>query len=407
MTYKLSDICTITKGDTGIMKAIPGKYTMITLGEDNKTHNEFQFDAKAVIVPLISSTGHGHASMKRVKYFEGKFALGNILSAVIPKDETKINAKYLHIYLHENREKLLVPLMKGAANVSLPINRLENVEVVIPSMKKQLEIIDIEKSISYKNFQLTNAFENQMQLTSKIRQSILQDAIQGKLTAEWRKQNTKTEPASKLLKRIKIEKEKLIREKKIKKEKQLPPISGKEIPFQLPEGWVWCRLGEIINISSGDGLTANQMIPGKYPVYGGNGITGYHDKFNIEEETVTIGRVGAYCGSVHLTPNNAWITDNCFCVKYNKSNINKYFLIWLLRYMNLREHSFDGAQPVISGKRIYPLMVFLPPLLEQQAIVEKVETLLAKCDLLQKEIENQNNYSKDLLKAVFNETFGG
>ena len=113
MKYRLGDICTITKGETGIMKAIPGDYTMVALGEANKTHNEFQFDTKAVIIPLVSSTGHGHASMKRVKYQEGKFALGNILCAVIPKDEKFVLAKYLHIYLHWNREELLVSQMKG------------------------------------------------------------------------------------------------------------------------------------------------------------------------------------------------------------------------------------------------------------------------------------------------------
>jgi type I restriction enzyme, S subunit len=95
MKYRLGDICTITKGETGIMKAIPGPYTMIALGETDKTHNEFQFNTKAAIIPLVSSTGHGHASMKRVKYCEGKFALGNILCAVIPhfrrhKKQTKI-----------------------------------------------------------------------------------------------------------------------------------------------------------------------------------------------------------------------------------------------------------------------------------------------------------------------------
>jgi type I restriction enzyme S subunit len=60
MKYRLGDICTITKGDTGIMKAIPGEFTMVALGEADKTHNEFQFDAKAVIIPLVSSTGHGN-----------------------------------------------------------------------------------------------------------------------------------------------------------------------------------------------------------------------------------------------------------------------------------------------------------------------------------------------------------
>ncbi len=63
MKYRLSDICTITKGETGIMKAIPGPYTLVALEDVNKSHIEYQFDTKAVIVPLISSTGHGHATV--------------------------------------------------------------------------------------------------------------------------------------------------------------------------------------------------------------------------------------------------------------------------------------------------------------------------------------------------------
>lgn len=84
-----------------------------------------------------------------------------------------------------------------------------------------------------------------------LKQSILQEAIQGKLTGAWRKQNPDVEPASELLKRIKAEKAQLIKDKKIRKEKPLPPITEDEIPFELPEDWVWCRLGEIFQTTSG------------------------------------------------------------------------------------------------------------------------------------------------------------
>ena len=67
---KIKDICHVIKGETGITKAIPGDYPMVTLAEERKTHNEFQFDCKAVIIPLVSSTGHGHASMKRIHFHE-------------------------------------------------------------------------------------------------------------------------------------------------------------------------------------------------------------------------------------------------------------------------------------------------------------------------------------------------
>jgi len=184
MKYRLGDICSIVKGATGIMKAIPGEYVMVALGEANKTHNEFQFDTKAVIIPLVSSTGHGHASMKRVKYQEGKFALGNILCAVIPKDENLVLAKYLHIYLHWNREELLVSQMKGMANVSLPMNKIADVEVIIPSIDEQLRIIELESKLVTKEKEADKLFDEQLSLLENLNQAILQEAVQGKLLAK-------------------------------------------------------------------------------------------------------------------------------------------------------------------------------------------------------------------------------
>ena len=75
-----------------------------------------------------------------------------------------------------------------------------------------------------------------------LKKSILQYAMQGKLVA----QDPNDEPASELLKRIKAEKEQLIKDGKIKKEKTLPPITEEEIPYELPQGWEWCRLGSIL-----------------------------------------------------------------------------------------------------------------------------------------------------------------
>lgn len=241
MKYRLGDICTITKGATGIMKAIPGDFTMVALGEVDKTHNEYQFNAQAAIISLVSSTGHGHASMKRVKYQEGKFALGNILCAVIPKDEKVVLAKYLHIYLHWNREELLVSQMKGMANVSLSLNKIADVEVIVPSIQKQREIIELEQQLKAKEKEADKLFTDQLTQLENLNQAILQEALQGKLVG----QDPTDEPATKLLKRIKTEKT-----TSGKKEKPLPPIKEEEIPFEIPKSWVWCRLGEITNYGS-------------------------------------------------------------------------------------------------------------------------------------------------------------
>ncbi|HIP02763.1 MAG TPA: hypothetical protein EYG75_04550, partial [Campylobacterales bacterium] len=118
---ELSELCDLEKGKTGLMKAVPGEYPLVATGKERRTCDSYQFDTKAVCIPLVSSTGHGHASLKYVHYQEGKFALGTILVAVIPKDENVLNAQFLHLYLSRLKDEILVPLMTGAANVTLTI----------------------------------------------------------------------------------------------------------------------------------------------------------------------------------------------------------------------------------------------------------------------------------------------
>ena len=271
--------------------------------------------------------------------------------------------------------------------------------------------------------------ENELQknILKNLRQSILQDAIQGKLTAKWRKQNPKTEPASELLKRIKIEKKKLIREKKNKKEKQLPPISGKEIPFQLPEGWVWCRLGEIAQHNSGKTLHKGRNT-GVFRDYitTSNVYWGYFEldsikkiqieDFELERCMVRKGDL-LICEGGDVGRSAIWNKDYSICFQNHihrlrsYCKINQKYIYYHLMYLYVLKSILNYKKGMgignLSSSALSSIIIPLPSLLEQQAIVEKVETLLAKCDLLQKEIENRNNYSKDLLKTVFNETFGG
>ncbi|MFZ0453996.1 MAG: restriction endonuclease subunit S, partial [Ignavibacteriaceae bacterium] len=377
-------------------------YPLVTLSEERKTHNNYQFNAKAVIVPLISSTGHGHASMKRIHYQEGKFALGTILCALIPRNEKIINAKYLHIYLTQYKDSLLVPLMKGAANVSLPMNKIADLEIEIPSLDKQKKIIGLEKKLSILIDKLSSLLNNQELNLKKLKQRILNNAIQGKLVLK----DPNDEPAFLLLEKIQQEKEKLIKAKRLKKGRPIPPTKEEDIPFVIPDNWVWCRLGDIITVTSGDGLTSDQMDKnGNLPVYGGNGVNGYHIKSNIEERTIIIGRVGANCGNVHLTENKAWITDNAFIVSYSKNNIDRDWLIWTLRALNLGSMSFQGAQPVISGKRIYPKIFPLPPKNEQKRIGRKIEELLKVCDELEKKVKKNQDLIQQLLQSALKEAF--
>jgi type I restriction enzyme S subunit len=254
-TVRLGDICTIEKGTTGINKAVRGEYPLVVTSEERKSHNEYQFDDDAVIIPLVSSTGHGHKSLKRIHFQQGKFALGSILCAVIPKDKTVLHAEYLYRYLDLNRENELVSRMKGMANVTLPLKEIAQIPIPVPSIQEQIGFIGKFKYLENCSEAIGSELGCQLSFLKKLRQQILQDAVQGKLVP----QNPNDEPASVLLKRIKTEKEQLIREKKIRPEKPLPAIKPEEVPFEIPESWVWCRLGEIaIDSEAGKSFKAKE-----------------------------------------------------------------------------------------------------------------------------------------------------
>ena len=139
----VEDICYIEKGKTPIQKAIAGQYPLVVTTSERKTSNCYQFETPSVCIPLVSSRGHGVASLNHVYYQEGKFALGNILCAITPKNQNQVLAKYLYFYFEQTKDYTLVPLMKGGANVALRIDDIHKIKVPIPPIEKQNNIIHI------------------------------------------------------------------------------------------------------------------------------------------------------------------------------------------------------------------------------------------------------------------------
>ncbi len=261
------------------------------------------------------------------------------------------------------------------------------------------EHIDVWTSAIKKRNATGRGSNKKIELTGikKLRELILELAVRGKLVP----QDASDEPASVLLEKIAEERSQLSEDKKIKKQKPLPVITDEAKPFELPLGWEWARLQTIIQISSGNGLTSTQMNKsGKVPVYGGNGVTGYHDTPNVNKRTLVIGRVGFYCGSVHLTPEKAWVTDNAFITTFAEKNIDIDYLSWLLKATNLNENDSATAQPVISGRKLYPIVICLPPLAEQYRIVAKVDELMALCDQLEQQTEQSLTAQQTLVEVL-------
>lgn len=240
----------------------------------------------------------------------------------------------------------------------------------------------------------------------QLKNSILQYAMQGKLVP----QDPNDEPVAELVERIRKEKEKLIQNKVIKKDKLLPPISNEEIPFDIPENWEWLRLGEIGRWNAGATplRSRTDYYNGNIPwLKTGDLNDGFIDTVSesitelaLKETSVklmpkgsvlmamygaTIGKLGIL--NIEATTNQAC----CACIPYDGIN-NRYLFYYLNQQRkNFIEQGAGGAQPNISKEKIVRHLIPIPPLNEQSKIVEKIEELLEKntlFDLSQKDLND-------------------
>ena len=161
------------------------------------------------------------------------------------------------------------------------------------------------------------------------------------------------------------------------------------------------KLGDVFKLSSGKSLPEKNRIAGNFNVYGGNGITGNHNDYFVDEATVVIGRVGEYCGAVHLTTEKCWITDNALMVTEWYQEINKKYLVYMLNAMNLHQYAKTVGQPSISQGNIYNLDVEMPSMERQKEIVEILNLVSRIIKDRKKELEELDN----LIKSRFVEMF--
>ncbi|MGF7140038.1 restriction endonuclease subunit S [Roseimarinus sediminis] len=267
----------------------------------------------------------------------------------------------------------------------------------------------------------------------KLRESILQLAVQGKLTTHWRSRHPElvsgSHSAEALLERIKTEKAQLVKAGKIKKEKPLPKITAEEIPYELPDDWVWCRIGFISTIKGGKRIPKGYQLSDTETPHVYIRVTDMKDgtvlfsklkyitediyeqikayTISSDDLYITIAGTIGDVGEIPEELDNMNLTENAAKIMFN--GVNKQFLKDALRSKLCRSQFHDKvnqmAQPKLALHRVASTLIPLPPLPEQKAIVEKVNALMALCDQLEQEIQNSKATQEDWMKSSLREVF--
>lgn len=407
---KIGDLFELEKGLLQSSKNIEGEYDFITAAEEWKTNNEYSHECEALIFAAAAS-----GSLGRTHYVNGKFITSDLCFILTPKDEVKypIDLKFYHFVFNSLKEDIVKNTKTGTSKESINQGNLKNYE--IPYFGIEQQHLWIDKLLNTKSIKetLENEILNQQNLLTKLKQSILQEAIEGKLTAKWREENQDIEPASILLEKIQVEKEQLIKEKKIKKSNPLAEISEEEIPFEIPDSWQWTYLDKVSINRDGNRIPVSQSERERkekiYDYYGASGVIDKIDGFTHEGIFLLIGEDGANLVSrstpiAFIASGKFWVNNHAHILQFT----NDIFLEYIKYYINaidLKPYITGGFQPKLSQANLNIIKVSFPPLEEQKEIINKIEKLFTICDELEEQINSSKQNTQTLMQAVLKEAF--
>lgn len=428
---EIGKLFNIEKGYLQSSKCTPGQYAFITAGEEWKTHIEYTHDCEALVFAMAAS-----GSLGRTHYVNGKFIASDLCFILTPKKEhvSKVNLRFYSFYFNTYRERIVKATATGTSKLSINRKSFSNYQIYLVDIERQNQLLhklDKMKSISDG---LLQTIQKQQKYAEILRQSILQQAVEGNLC----EQDPKDEPASVLLKKIKAEKERLIAEKKIKKQKSLPPISEEEKPFALPKGWEWCRLGEIFQFVGGFAYKSNRyskrssnliirlgnvkndrLLTEINPVYIDDVYANETDqyKINIDDILVTMtGTLGkrdyfySHCITADdLSSYNLFLNQRVGCLR-SIALILPAYLVKFLKSQTILDYIFatetgTANQGNIGSGNIMMIPLSIAPLEEQRRIVEKIDALFLLCDEFEHNISEAQRFSTQLMEAVLQEAF--
>lgn len=344
-------------------------------------------------------------------------------------DAEKIDIDYLKWFLKSNIfRKLLLKQTGSGIKKEIKAKHLLPIEIQLPSLKQQHEIVQQIQGVANYIEEVNRQIQQQAKYAEMLRQSILQQAVEGKLC----EQDPNDEPASVLLEKIKAEKERLIAEKKIKKQKPLPPINDEEKPFALPKGWEWCRLGEILYEAPRNGYSppkvereTNTRVLTLTATTSGT-LDLHHYKY-IEDTISESSYLWIKQGDLLIQRSNSldYVGTVCLCdetitgyiypdlmMKANVSNeADMHYIVYYLKSPFARQYFKDCATGTSNSMKkitqsvVNEIPVALPPINEQIQIVKKINELLALNQKMKQELLQAKKYASQLMESVLQEAF--
>ena len=277
-------------------------------------------------------------------------------------------------------------------NLLIPLPPLSEQKRIVAKIEELLPLIG-RYAVAYEKLEQFNA-----KFPEDMKKSLLQYAIQGKLVEQRPEEGT----AKELFARIQEEKQRLIAEKKIKKEKPLPEITEDEKPFDIPESWKWCRLSDIINVRDGT-HDSPKYVPEGIPLVTSknlsNGMIDYGnvkyitqedaDKINarsmVDDDDILFAMIGSIGNPVLVKKDREFCIKNmALFKKFADTDISMQYMYWFFFYAQykLKKEASGGVQAFISLSRFREYLVPLPPYEEQIRIANKVEQILPLCERL-------------------------
>ena len=321
----------------------------------------------------------------------GKYWVNNH-AHVLDCVEGKLSLEYIMYFINAIS---LAKYVTGTAQPKMNQEKMNSIPVALPPLAEQKRIVakieELLPLVDRYEQAWTKLEDFNRRFPEDMKKSILQQAIQGKLVEQRPEEGT----AQELYAQIQAEKQRLIKEGKIKKEKPLPEITEEEKPFEIPEGWMWVRLGSIISLVSGTDFKPNEYNDqGRGTVY----ITGASSLSNtgvIVSRWTEGPKNFAYKGDILLVCKGSGYGKAVFC-DVDKAHIarqimairlmNKMDMCYIRFFLQANFHYLkkqgQGVIPGIDRKSVLSMAFPLPPLAEQKRIVEKLEELLVMCERL-------------------------